>query len=301
MRVTIHYQAVRRRSRRLGTAAAYGVIEAGTGDAPYAVENGPADPKADAVIMYGLSLQHLALWHEYRARGIPVFTLDLGFFGRDKPGLLVGQHKVAFNAFHPGAEQMAIARPSDRWDALGLEIGPRVRPAQANSPILVAGSGPKSAPLYGFSDHQEWDRATISRLQAITRRPIIYRPKPGYDGEAKPIPGTIWSGREDSITDLIAMSWCVVTHHSVACAEAWRVGVPGWAADGPCAYWLAASPARGGQPFPLDAIDDAPLPADLETFFHRLAYCQWDVGEIRTGLMWAQIRKDDLCKASMSS
>lgn len=273
MKVAVHRQAQRDRSRTIGQAMARGIKA--HGDIPLTIDSGrPSQHDVSCAVMYGMSTEHIALLKLYRGQGVPVVVVDLGYWGRDQGGTISGYHKVAVNHWHPQDAQLRLPVPPDRWDRLGLTIKPWRRSGET---VLVAGMGPKSQPLYELGAAQEWDISAIERIREVSKRKIVYRPKPGHVAALPPIPGTVYSPPEESLAHRLAEAWCVVTNHSNVGIDALVAGVPVFCRDGA---------ARGLALDDLSRIEDPIYPSGRERLMHALAYCQWTVAEMEKGTTW---------------
>lgn len=282
MRVAVHFHEGRARSRKIATSMARGI--AGTGEAETKLVNsGPCLPDASVAVMYGMSPHHRELHRQYIARGVTVLILDLGYWGRDSNGEISGNHKLAVDYWHPGPRQFEGDAPDERLRAAGIRPSPW---RTEGHHILLAGLGRKGAELYGHPDPQWWDRQMVDKLRAITKRPIVYRPKPN-SLDLAPIRGTILSSGGESLHRVLRGAWCVVTHHSNVAVDALIAGVPVICMDGA---------AKVVCPDDIALVEDPPIIGDARRswFLQHLAFCQWSVGEMRIGAPWRHLKAKGL-------
>lgn len=234
-------------------------------------------------IFYGLEGNLPEIFEAYRSTpGHAAVYIDLGYWGRREGGRWSGYHKVSVNARHPTAYLMSKAMPPDRISRFGLQLQDPRFPSRGH--FLVAGMGDKGARAEGF-EPEEWERAVITRLRAITDRTIVYRPKPSWKA-ARPIEGTRYSHRNTEVQRELDNCCGVLTHHSNTAVEAIVAGIPVYCEGG------------AGHIFSVPMIDDMADPwqrtefnrAHRQQWMANLAYCQWSVAEMTAGLAWKHLR-----------
>lgn len=242
---------------------------------------GPGD--AHVLVFYGLqgrlptAFLDFALDPSRRA-----IYVDLGYFGRRSGGRWRGYHKVAINSRHPTSYYRTPQHPGDRFAEFGLKPQPMTR---AGRHVVLAGMSDKGARAEGF-EPEEWERWAINEIRKTSERAIIYRPKPSWQG-AKPIEGTLFSGRDRTIERDLVGAWALVTHHSNAAVDAALAGVPAWCWQG--VGRDMASQKIGELEAPL-----YPSEALRLAWFHDIAYTQWGVDEMFRGLPWDHFRREGL-------
>lgn len=235
----------------------------------------------DCAVFYGLEGKTPALFRDFAARSAAVYV-DLGYWGRREGGRWAGYHKVSVNARHPNAYFRAVAHPPDRLKRFHVEPK-RLRTGTTGQHILLAGMGDKGARAEGF-EPEVWERWAITELRKHTSRPIIYRPKPSWK-TAKPIAGTIYSGKDREVGQDLQNCWAVVTHHSNVAVDALVAGIPVFC-------WGGVALEMGLQDLAL--IEAPAYPADVLQWMADLAYTQWSIGEMKVGLPWRHLRKEGL-------
>ena len=236
------------------------------------------DPQYDVVIFYGLASGLDRLFRDYRERRKAVY-IDLGYWGRRKLSRFDGYHKVSVNDRHPTAYFQQRPHASDRFDRHRVAIRPWRTEGRH---ILVAGMSAKAATAERLLPNQ-WERDTIARLRRLTRRPIIYRPKPNW-AEAKPIEGSTFD-RDTPLEQALRDCHAVVTHHSNVAVDALLAGVPCICPGG------VASVLSGHS---LDQIESPPMPDGREQWAADLAYTQWSVDEMKQGLAYRYLEDEGL-------
>jgi hypothetical protein len=146
-----------------------------------------------------------------------------------------------------------------RFPRMGLNLRPW---RQEGAHVLVLPQRGIGAP--GVAMPQSWPRNIVNRLKQVTSRPIKVRPHPGLKSLARPLD-----------PDLEGCH-AVVTWGSGAAVKSIMLGVP---AIYELAGWIGASAARYG----LESIEN-PFLGDRMPMLERMAWSQWTVAEIASGL-----------------
>lgn len=239
----------------------------------------PDSPECDAVVIFGVKGRER--FEQYRAAGVNTIYLDKGYVRRSikHPIKRMEFWRVAVNAHHPTAYLDDMKSPRDRWDALGI----KAQDWRAGREVVFAGSSEKFHEFHGLADPTSYARKVVQLIEQRTRRHIIYRPKPSWDG-AVPIHGAEFSN-EGKIRHLLNTAHALVTYGSNACFEAVVLGVP-------CII-LGDAVAR---PISSTSIDDIEAPrraTDEERiqWLSDIAYCQWTPHEFASGDAWTHLRR----------
>lgn len=229
----------------------------------------------DAVAMVGVKSRRL--FHACLEAGVVPIMLDKGYIRTRRADARVWEFwRVSVGAHHPTAGLMDHAMPADRFEALGLEVR---NWRSSGLQIVLAGSSAKYHEFYGLPDPTEWAQGVIAELRQHTDRPIVYRPKPSWDG-AVPIDGTYFSGPKENVLNVLNNAWAVVTHGSNICFEAALMGIP--------AIVLGEGVAA---PISSRAIADivSPRMAKRGQWLQNLAYRQFTEREMGSGFAWGHI------------
>jgi hypothetical protein len=269
------------RSKRLSEALAAGAVRIGwhaeTTDEQHTV------PRGDLCVAYGW-LPNRDTLSAYRATGAQFLHVDLGYWERKRAqGDYGGNHKVVLNARHPVA-YFRRQRAATRVDG-APEVGSWRRDGRH---ILVAGLSAKGAISIGRNP-LSWEHDIIRRLKQITKRPIVYRPKPSWR-DARPIEGTIWSPPEQTIDEALRGAWALVTMYSNAAIDALAAGIPVFAEDGVAKAMSMPSLADIEKP-PQFSIKER------KQFLADVGFCHWTKAEIADGTMFRQFLHDGLIAA----
>lgn len=232
----------------------------------------------DVAIFYGWANGLRKVFDDYRRDGKAIYV-DLGYWGRRKRTRYDGYHKLVLNSRHPTDYFQRTAHPGDRFAMFGIPIKPW---RETGRHVLVAGMSGKAAAAEGWAPH-EWERRTITELRKHTDRPIIYRAKPNWN-EARPISGSTF----DNTTPLEeALRGChaVVCHHSNVGIEALLAGVP-CISPGGVASLLSSRH--------ISDIENPPMLDGREQWAADLAYTQYSLAEMQTGVAYRYLLREGL-------
>lgn len=269
------FASSKEREQNLGRAFVTGALGRGVKAEVRELVATPDIKGCDAVAMVGVKSRRL--FQACLAAGVVPIMLDKGYVRTRRPGERVWEFwRVAVGAHHPTAGLMDARMPADRFEQLGFEVKPW---RSSGLQIVLAGSSAKYHEFYGLPDPTVWAQGVIDRLAELSNRPIVYRPKPSWDG-AVPIPGTYFSGPKENINAVLRNAWAVVTHGSNACFEAALEGIPSIVlGDG------VAAPISSRV---IEEIAD-PRMAKRGPWLHNLAYRQFTEREMEAGLAWQHI------------
>jgi hypothetical protein len=244
---------------------------------------------SDAVVFYGFDGSRDSLitkaFHDYQAAGKPAVYIDLGYFSQKWNGDRYGYHRFSVNSRHPTAYFNRVKHPPDRFRVHNREVAKRMK---QGSNILLCGMSQKCSLFEGFA-FEEWERDAITKIRAVTDRPIVYRPKPkrSREPQSPPIQGVGFSDpSKQKMSNALQDAWCVVSHHSNANIDALLAGVPSFTDEGPATVLSA----------PLDKIEQPLLPTHEERmqFASDVAYCQFNREEMRSGVAWRHLKDEGL-------
>lgn len=235
---------------------------------------------ADVVAMCGVKANER--FHAHSRAGIHTLMLDKGYTRHSVSGDIRAWEywRVAVDHHHPTHYLMRTARPADRLDRLGLELKPW---RKSGGHILLAGSSAKYHAFYSLKDPTQWAHKMIRRLQRLAPgREIVYRPKTSWK-DAEAVEGATFQ-QGGAIEDALKDAHALVTHGSNACFEAILNGVP-------CLI-LGDAVARPISTTVEEEIEQLRMVSDAERmqWLANLAYQQWTLREMSTGLAWEHIR-----------
>jgi hypothetical protein len=190
--------------------------------------------------------------------------MDSGYLG-NRPGFNNPHGWKLWHRIVPNNLQhdQVIARPSDRWHRLGLEISRRRR----GSSILIVAPDQKPCKFYDI-ELDTWLTQTIDTIKQHTDRPIVIRDRTRSRTERKT------NRLEHALLDVHA----VVTFNSIAATESVLAGVPVFVLA-PC---NAARPVAN---LDLTKIETPWFPDrdQLQAWANHLAYAQFHIDEFKNG------------------
>jgi len=202
------------------------------------------------------------------------YFMDSGYVGnnisnKNSQGVKL-YHRIVLNDLQHKTIQ---ARPSDRWDRLGVIPHPR----RYGRRIIVAAPDEKPCRYYGI-DQQQWIRETVAAIKKYTNRPIEVRQRAA---------ARIDRVKNEPLSQLLAKdTHAVVTFNSVAAVESVLAGVP--------AFVLA--PSHVAEPVgnqDLTRIDNPFYPDRdlLAAWCHSMAYGQYHVKELKDGTAFRMMQE----------
>lgn len=236
----------------------------------------PRDYDCDVAVVFGVKGRNL--FKAYRNVSYPVVMLDKAFL----PGNRWEYIRASVNAHQPTEYLMDIQRPFDRLERLGIAV----KPWRRDGHIVIAGSSEKYHAFHGLCEPNEYAEFMVREIREYDRaRHIVYRPKPTWRG-GRAISGASFSGRDESLEQVLRNASVLVTHGSGASINAIIAGVPCIVLGGGVA--AAVSSAHISDVLaPMQCSDD-----DRMQWLANLAYCQWTREELRSGMAWQHIRAE---------
>jgi len=266
-KIAIYYASSIRRSRIVATAMHDGAKKLGIKTDFIRSSEYRNRITHEVAIFYGLAEGLRRVFDDYQKRHRAVY-IDLGYWGRRKASRYDGYHKLAVNSRHPTAYFQNIAHGPERFLPFRVPIMPW---RKSGRHIIIAGMSAKAAAAEGLRPEQ-WEREMVEALRQHTDRPIIYRPKPNWDG-ARLIPGTQMQ-RGVSIGDALKNCHALVSHHSNVAIDALLAGVPCICPGG------VASVLSGNN---IRQIERLPMLDGREQWAADIGYTQYSVDEMAEG------------------
>jgi len=278
----IIYQGDGKRSHEVCTAWRAGLINRGISHRVKSVNGWGGGIEADIAIFYGLKDKLRKIQRTYsKCKDAHAVFIDLGYWGRTEGGQLEGYHRIAVDSLHASDYFQNIKHGTDRVQRFNITPCPMKKNEEGH--ILLCGQSEKAAWVFGLAP-EEWEQNAIATLKGYTSRQIIYRPKPSWPG-AGPIDGTTYSPPEQELEEVLDSAWAVVTHHSNVGIDALVKGIPSFTLEG-----LAKPLSKMG----LKDIEHPLYPSSeiRQQLFNDVAYTQWSMPEIRSGLAWDYLIKE---------
>lgn len=277
LNVALYQMKGHRRSQMCVAAMSSGIAAAG--DRPQVIlDEHFKGVTHDACVFYGYTTRLQRIMAAHIAAGRPAVYLDLGYWHREGSN---GHHKIVVNGRHPTAYFQARRHDASRLRNFRVEIKPWRRGGRS---ILLAGMGFKAATIAEGVPFESFERQAILELRRHTARPIVYRPKPSCK-ESRPITGTVFSPREESLDAVLADCHAVVTHHSNVAVDALVAGIPAFCWQGVAAPLSLQDFAR---------IESPAYPDGREQWLADIAWTQWSIAEMAAGLPWRHLKHEGL-------
>lgn len=245
----------------------------------------------DVACMFGVKGRSQQILKEHRLLDLGALFFDKGYTRDRGEGGHTEWTRISVNDSHPLAYMMRERRPKDRLHELGIKWRDRQN-ARAGH-ILIATSSQKYNDFHGLGDAYEHASTLVQRISKmigdrvqklnplIGDHQIIYRPKPSAS-PVRPIGGASTSHAGTSIKDALRGAFLLVTHGASAAMDAIVAGVP--------AVSLGPSIAA---PVCSRELDEAtlaephwPMDAERGDWARAMAYCQFTLAEMRSGLAW---------------
>jgi hypothetical protein len=191
--------------------------------------------------------------------------------------------RVTLDGSHPTDYLTELGKPDDRrrlfdWHATPWRTGGKY--------VLFAGAGRAFYQRLGIEDISGHILKIVQRLQAGTKRPVIFRAKPN-------MPKDVWSksGREGQswagpLENLLPDCHVVAVEDSALCLQALLLGVPSLVLP------EGNAPTKPISSRQFDEVNSPFLaPKELvESFLNDLAYFQYSPAEYESGTAWEFLR-----------
>ena len=235
---------------------------------------------ADLTVIFGVYKSKIPKSHargkvfqRQRENNLDVVVLETGYVNR---GDGENHHyAVGFNGLNGRADFRNKNMPDERWRMLE-QLGATLRPYSRGENVILCGQVPWDASV-DMHDHVKWLKQTSSQLQKVTDRKIIFRPHP-----KAPLPSLYGCElSQKPLEEDLKNAHCVVTWNSNSGVEAALYGKPIFAFDEGAMAWELANRSL------LDI--DAPKYPERKQWANNLAYCQWNLEEIRNGDAWRHL------------
>ncbi len=234
----------------------------------------------DAAVVFGVRKRAVPkselrgkVFDAYREAGKNVLVLERGYVRRDE------YHAAGWNGLNGRANFRNESVPGDRWRDLGVPLKPW-RKSTFTDPVVVIGQVPWDASVQNIN-HLEWIAGTCHLLMNETDREISVRPHP-LAKDATPL--FLGASRcEDPLDEVLKIAHAVVTYNSNVGVDALIAGVPVFTDDEGSMVHKIANHA-------LERIN-APETPDREAWARSIAYAQWNLEEMRSGLAWRHLRE----------
>lgn len=227
-----------------------------------------------SVLWNGRMAKNKAVWDTFRQAGKPVIVLEIGGIKRGTTW------KVGLNGVNRDAYFAPSNQTSDRADLLKLSTAPW---RTSGEYILLCSQHEKSQQWDNMPRMSAWVMKTIEEIQAVSSRPIIFRPHPRfplpdierqYKNVYKQHPKLLLDTYDDF--DLTYNNvWAVVNYSSNPGVQAVLAGIPAFVGSSSLAFPVGNHSVSN--------IENPVMP-DRQQWVNDLAHTEYTVEEIANGL-----------------
>lgn len=242
----------------------------------------------DVAIVMGVKGATKQIMTDYLAERKTVIYIDKGYTRRKSDdGGISEYYRIAINSTQPTAYFQRQPQSEHRFEKLDYYL--QRMPHNHNGHIIFAGSSQKYCDFHELGDATDYAQRVITELRKYTDRKIVYRPKPSWQ-DAVPLSGTTFSGPQRKIWMELQDAYALVTHGSNAAFDAILNGIP-----------IIILGDGVGKPLARTELKDInnlyyPTPEERYQWCCDLAYCQWTLSEMRSGLMFKHIDTELMTK-----
>lgn len=230
----------------------------------------------DIAVVFGLHRPGDLILEEHRAHGTPVLVIDYGYVKR---GTLMYSkvderfyYSASLNGLNGRSDPFPSPMSGERWNQLETPL----QPWRTDGKYILACGQKQNDVSIGNLNPTFWAKQIIAQLQTLTNRPIVFRPHPEERSQHRPI--GIPHDEHKTLAEALVNSFAVVSYNSNSLVEATIAGVPTFTLG-------KGSMVEGVTNTDLTCIDN-PQTFDREQWAYDLAWRQFRIDEIRSGLLW---------------
>lgn len=258
----------------------------------------PAVDRTECDMLLACGVKNRELFRAARAAGVPWCYFDKGYDRSRDANTARGWlefWRVSCNGHQPDRYVAVAKHDSARADEMGYRLSER---RTGGEHVLVSGESGKNwwfnseVPMMSKAEQSEFARVkneeTVRAVQALTKRPVIYRPKPSWK-DAVALSGAEFARKRQGVDvkDVaydLRRSHVTVTMGSNICFDSVLYGVP--------AIVLRDGIARCISSTTLDEIENPrwASEADRRQWLNNCAWCQFRLEEFEAGLAWPVIK-----------
>lgn len=200
-------------------------------------------------------------------------------------------HRYSLGSVYPNTGTYFFDTPDPaKWLTYSSWHGVALKPWRTTgNHILVLCQRPKGFNM--FTDQEAWLDQVLTKIRQHSQRPVMIRMHPGDGARFKQIEkiqkkygNTVTISEHANIRDALVNCWCTVGLNSTPNVVAAIEGVPGYIED------TTRSWATGVAFTDLSMIENPPLP-DRSEWITRIANIHWSNSEVRSGQLWAAIKR----------
>lgn len=251
---------------------------------PTADYEGP-NSETDIAVFIGIKGYSRLIMETHIAAGKHALICDKGYMGGPR-GPRSKYVRVSIDDLQPHVYFQSPHRPDDRLKELGVHLQPTKK--DGNN-IFIAGGSLKYAQWHKFNGNETMDPVTrwasdlINNLSERTQRPLVYSPKPSWK-DAVPIKGSRFAFPAN-LEEEMSNAWAVVSFGSNVGIDALIAGVPNFCLGDGIVRSLSLTNTK--------KINEPYYPTDEERWklLSDIAYCQWNLNELKSGQAWGIIKQ----------
>ncbi len=148
------------------------VLDSATGAGIKTQENSMTSDAAViwSVLWNGRMQANKAVYDHYRSQGKPVIIIEVGALYRGQTWK-IAVNNITSAGYYGHTENLDWDRPQKLKISLATQINPAPE-------IVIAAQHPRSLQTASIANMEQWVLEQISKLQAVTDRPIVVRPHP---------------------------------------------------------------------------------------------------------------------------
>jgi hypothetical protein len=219
----------------------------------------------NALVIRGLGGGSQKAIQHCRETGRTFYAIDTGYFGNRKVKTV---HRVTKNALQYLGP--IIERPLDRAKSFGYKFN-KFKPG---SKILLVPPSNKVMTLFNQPEPEVWVEQVTKEIRKYSDRPVEVRLKPSRSERVST--KSIQAALADDVH-------CLVTYNSIAAVESLMEGKPSIVLGENAASIIAETD--------LANIENPKIPSkdEMDAYMAHLAYCQFTVGELKSGYAWETV------------
>ena len=218
-----------------------------------------------SVLWAGRMVGNRSIWNLYRNNKKPVIVLEIGAIKRDITW------KIGINGINSGS-YFAENKNDDRRKLLGMNLAPW---KNSGNHILICNQHDRSLQWESNPSLKDWTHFAVNEIRKYSDRPIKIRMHPRCPYSFNFSEKNVQRSTEKNILDEFRDAWAVVNYSSNPGIESVLHGIPAFVG----AKSLAAPVAN----LDLSKIEN-PLRPDREQWLNDLAWTEWTLDEIASGI-----------------
>ena len=269
-----------------------GVLSCGDQVIEYRNNNMPIE-QLDAGFVLGYTLEdnfRKRIINQLRSQNVPQVFVDSNVLHYARPEH--EWHRYSLNSVYPNDGVYFFDQlDQTKWQRYSQWHNVVEKPWRSKGDhILILCQRPKGWNMFG-NDQDQWLDNTVATIRKFSSKPVVIRMHPGDGTRFKQIEkiqkrfgNTISISEKENIRDELLNCWCSVGYNSTPNVVSAIEGVPVYLED-PTHSW-----AKDVAFTDLNLIENPPLPG-RDQWLQKIANIHWSNEEVRSGKLWAAIKK----------